>query len=157
MSIVVSTDVIEPMTIVALTGTVPTYADEPQLWEQIAPLVLDIPVSGPYVCGVIEHDNQYQVRDPKLSVFIPVADDTTVAPPLEVHRFAARECLVAEILGPYSQIPAAYEELESYLETNGLARSSEDSLAAKGFNLYLKTADQVDESKLLTRVCLPLG
>ncbi|GAA4794315.1 GyrI-like domain-containing protein [Corynebacterium canis] len=157
MSIVISKATVDPMTVVALTGVVPTYEDEPQLWDQMIPLVEGLTPAGDFLCGVIEHSEEYVAHNPKLSVFLPVVEDTQVEPPLELHHFPARECLVADILGPYNQITAAYEELQQYLEAHGLAHRTDGTLAAKSFSLYFNTPEQVDESELRTRVCMPLG
>lgn len=157
MSIEISQATVDPMTVVALTSVVPTYADEYQLWEKMFPLVSEVPLVGPFACGVVEHAEEYVERNPQLSVFLPVAEGTTVEPPLEVYSFPARECLVADIRGPYSQITSAYEQLIEYLPANGLVRQADDTLASKCFTLYYNTPDEVEESELLTRVCIPLA
>ncbi|WJZ01672.1 GyrI-like domain-containing protein [Corynebacterium freiburgense] len=157
MSIVISQATVEPMNIVALTGVVPTYAEEFHLWEKMFPLVSEIPLVGPFASGVIEHDAEFVARNPEISVFLPVAEGTQVDSPLELYHFPARECLVADIRGPYSQITAAHEQLGEYLAANNLSPRTDDTIAAKCFTLYCNTPDEVDESELLTRVCIPLS
>lgn len=157
MSITVSRTTVPPMTLACLRGTVPTYSDEGRLWERMMPALgaQSITPTGP--CGVIEHDAQYTERDVDLSIFVPVAPGTTVDAPLEIVDLPARDCLVARVVGPYDQITAAHDLINARIAEEGLRVRSDDTLAARAFNLYLNTPDQVSAEELVTEVYEPLA
>ncbi|MCK2036964.1 MerR family transcriptional regulator [Microbacterium sp. SSW1-49] len=157
MSITIHRTTIPAMTVVALRGTVPTYADEHLLWDRMLPL-LDtgsIATIGP--CGVIEHDEQFTERDVDLSIFFPVAPGTPAASPLEVHELPERDCLVARVEGSYGQITEAHDRIGAHIVADGLSVRSDRTLAAKVFNRYLITPSDADDDDLLTEVCVPLA
>ncbi len=156
MTITIERTTAPAMTIVALRGTVPTYADEGQLWEKMMPSIEQqgIKPIGPF--GVIEHDDEYTEHDVDLSIFLPVAPGTSAASPLEVIELPARDCLIARVIGPYDQIPAAHELISERLVSEGLSRRSDGTLAAKVFNRYLATHQEVTPDKFVTEVCVPI-
>ncbi len=108
--------------------------------------------AGP--CGVIEHDDEFTERDVELSVFLAVASGTTAEPPLEIPQ---RDCLVARVVGPYDQVSQAHDLIAERMVADGLSRLRDGSLAAKCFNRYLSTPDQVGPEELVTEVCVPLA
>jgi len=136
---------------------VPTYSDEGQLWERMMPALgaQSIAPLGP--CGVIEHDDQYTERDVDLSIFVPVAPGTRVEAPLELVELPARDCLVARVVGPYEQITAAHDLINERIAAEGLRARSDDALAARAFNIYLNTPDEVSPADLITEVYEPLA
>lgn len=157
MSITISRVTMPAMTVVALRGTVPTYADEGLLWQQMMPVVdaQGIRPVGP--CGVIEFDDEYTEHDVDLAVFLPVTPGTIAREPLQILDLPERSCLVACVIGPYSLIAAAHDQLNERLTNEGLTLLRDGSPAAKGFNRYLTTPDQVAPEDLVTEVCLPLA
>ncbi|WP_394276747.1 MerR family transcriptional regulator [Luteococcus sp.] len=156
MPITVERSTIPAMTVVTLRGTVPTYADEGQLWQQMTPQVEDQQVRPVGPCGVIEHDQEYTERDVDLSVFLPVEAGTTVEGPLQVLELPERDCLVATVHGPYDRISHAHDRITDVVQAEGLRPRSGDLPRDKAFNLYLTTPDQVSPAELVTEVCLPL-
>lgn len=157
MSITVSRTAVPAMTVVALRGTVPTYAHEHQLWERMMPLCAEQSITPVGPCGVIEHDEEYTERDVDLSIFLPVAPGTRAEAPLEIHELPERDCLVARVQGPYEQIGEAHDLINARIAAEDLAVRADGTLASKAFNLYLTTPDEVSEDELLTEVCEPLG
>lgn len=157
MSITVSRTTVPPMTLACLRGIVPTYSDEGQLWERMMPALGTQSIAPVGPCGVIEHDDQYTERDVDLSIFVPVAAGTTVEAPLELVEMPARDCLVARVVGPYDQITAAHDQINATIAAEGLRIRSDDSLAARAFNIYLTTPAEVSAEELVTEVYEPLA
>lgn len=156
--ITVRRDTVPAMTVVALRGTVPTYADEGLLWQRATPLLERAGIEPIGPCGVIEHSTEYVERDVELSIIIPVAPGTTAPPPLEVIGLPERECLIARVVGPYTLLTAANGALATRLSEGDLylASADDDSLGAKGFNLYLTDLAETSGDDLVTEVCWPL-
>lgn len=157
MSITITRSSVPAMTIVALRGTVPTYSDEGELWEQLTPILHDQAIVATGPCGVIEHDDQYTERDVDLSIFITVAPDTRVGQPAEVIDLPERDCVIARVQGPYDQISHAHDLISARIAAENLTTTSDNTIASKSFNRYLTTLDQVGEDELLTEVCVPLA
>lgn len=157
MSITLTRTTIPAMTVVALRGTVPTYADEGQLWQRMMPALSAQGIAPVGPCGVIEHDDQYMDADPDLSIFLPVAPGTSADGGLEILELPERDCLVARVTGPFDQISQAHDLINERLTADGLAARADGTLAAHAFNIYLTTPDQVSEEDQLTDVCLPLA
>jgi len=157
MSITVSRTTVPAMTLVCLRGTVPTYSDEGQLWARMMPALGTQSITPLGPCGVIEHDAQFTERDVDLSIFVPVAPGTAVETPLEVVDLPERDCLVARVVGPYDQITAAHDLINARIATEGLRVRSDDSVAARAFNIYLNTPDEVSAESLVTEVYEPLA
>lgn len=61
------------MTVVALCGTIPTYTDEPLLWDRMMPELARQQITPVGPCGVIEHDDAYAEHDVDEEIFLPVA------------------------------------------------------------------------------------
>lgn len=157
MSITVDRTTVPAMTVITLRGTVPTYADEGQLWGQLMPRLAAAGITPIGPCGVIEHDDGYVERDVDLSIFVPVAAGTHVEAPLEILDLPERDCLVAHVRGSYDQISAAHDLINERLAAEGLAVRQDGTLASKAFNIYLTTPDQVSEHDLVTQVYEPLA
>ncbi len=157
MSITIERRTVDAMTLVALRGIIPTYSDEHLLWERMLPEITrqQIKPTGPG--GVIEHNDGYTAHDVDEEIFLPVAPGTVVEEPLVIHELPARDCLVARIVGPYDQIPRAYELLIERMAREGLSSPADGSPAANAFNLYLTTPGQVPADQLVTEACIPLA
>lgn len=156
MSITVSRTTVPAMTLASLRGTVPTYADEGQLWGRMMPALSAQSITPIGPCGVIEHDDQYTERDVDLSIFVPVAPGTRVDAPLEIVELPERDCLVARVVGPYDQITAAHDLINRRIADDGLRVRSDDTVAARAFNIYLNTPAEVSADQLVTEVYEPL-
>ena len=142
---------------VALRGTVPSYSDEGRLWERLMPALQQQGIRPVGPCGVIEHDDEYREADVDLSVYCPVAPGTRAEGPLVVLQLPERDCLVAHVIGPYTQISQAHDLIVQRMEAEGLAARQDGSLASKVFNRYLVTPDQAAPEDLVTEVCRPLA
>ena len=157
MTITLNRTVVPAMTIVALRGTVPTYADEGQLWARMRPLLEAQSITPIGPCGAIEHDDQYVEQDVDLSIFLPVAPGTRVEAPLEIFDLPERDCLVALVRGSYDQISEAHDLINARIVADDLAVATGESVACRAFNLYLTTPEEVGEEALVTEVFEPLG
>ncbi|WP_221583428.1 GyrI-like domain-containing protein [Microbacterium sp. G2-8] len=157
MSITLTRTTIPGMTVVALRGTVPTYTDEPQLWDQLMPTLAAQSIQPIGPCGVIEHDDEYTERDVDLSIFLPVPSGTRVEAPAEVLDLPERDCLVATVRGSYDQISEAHELIGARIASENLTVRSDGTIGNRAFNRYLTTPDGVGESELVTEICVPLA
>lgn len=157
MSITLDRAVVPAMTVAALRGTVPTYADEVQLWERMMPLLDAQAVAPAGPGGVIEHDDEYTPHDVDLSIFVPVAPGTRVEAPLEVFELPRRDCVVARVLGSYDQITEAHHRIAEHVAAERLSLATGDEVEHKAFNLYLTTPDLVGDEELVTEVYEPLA
>lgn len=157
MSITLTRTTVPAMTVVSLRGTVPTYAHESELWERLIPLLAEHSITPTGPAGVIEHDEEFTERDVDLSIFLPVAPGTTAEAPLEILELPARACLVARVQGSYDQITQAHDLINARITSEGLSYRGDGSIAAKAFNRYLNTPQEVNEDELLTEVHQPLA
>lgn len=156
-SITIRREVIPAMRVLALRGTVPTYADESLLWAQLMPLLTEVGAEPVGPGGVIEHVSEYVEHDVDLSVFVPVGPGTTAPAPVEVIDLPERECLIARVVGPYSLITAANDALAARLADGDLRLAPGDGPEAKGFNVYLEDAETPTSGLPTTDVCWPLA
>lgn len=157
MSITVTRRTVPAMSVATLRGTVPTYSDEPQLWQRLVPLLTAQGLEPDGPCGVVEHDVEYTEHDVDLSVFVTVPADAEVSAPLERVELAARDCLVARVVGPYARIAEAHTLLGQRLAEEGLTVACGDDIGARVFNIYLNSPEEVSEAELVTEVCVPLA
>ncbi|HLS26222.1 MAG TPA: MerR family transcriptional regulator [Beutenbergiaceae bacterium] len=146
------------MTVAAYRGTVPTYADEGQLWQQFMPELQRQGLTPTGPGGVFEHDPTYVDEDPDLSVFLPVPPGTTAEGPLEVIDVPEQRAVVARVVGPFSQVSLAHDRITAFLTDNGLSEAPVEvhGLTGKVFNIYLSDPSTVDESAYLTDVHRPV-
>lgn len=157
MTIQLNHTAVPAMTVVALRGTVPSYSDEGRLWERLMPALQQQGIRPVGPCGVIEHDDEYREADVDLSVYCPVAPGTRAEGPLVVLQLPERDCLVAHVIGPYTQISQAHDLIVQRMEAEGLAARQDGTLASNVFNRYLVTPDQAAPEDLVTEVCRPLA
>lgn len=157
MTIQLNRTAVPAMTVVALRGTVPSYSDEGRLWERLMPALQQQGIRPVGPCGVIEHDDEYREADVDLSVYCPVAPGTRAEGPLVVLQLPERDCLVAHVIGPYTQISQAHDLIVQRMEAEGLAARQDGTLASNVFNRYLVTPDQAAPEDLVTEVCRPLA
>lgn len=145
------------MRVLALRGTVPTYADESLLWAQLMPRLTEADVATAGPGGVIEHVSEYVEHDVDLSVFVPVRAGATAPSLVDVLDLPERECLIARVVGPYSLLTAANDALAARLADGDLRLAPGDGPEAKGFNLYLGDAETPTSGLPTTDVCWPLA
>ncbi|MCI6557703.1 MULTISPECIES: MerR family transcriptional regulator [Schaalia] len=157
MSITLDRRVVPSMTIVALRDIIPTYADEHLLWHRMMPEVTRQQIAPIGPRGVIEHHDEFTEHDVDEEVFLPIAPGTTAVAPLAIHELPERECLVARVVGPYEQISQAYDRMGERLAAEGLSLLHDGTLAARAFNLYLNTPDEVPAEELVTEAYMPLA
>lgn len=157
MTIQLNRTAVPAMTVVALRGTVPSYSDEGRLWERLMPALQQQGIRPVGPCGVIEHDDEYREADVDLSVYCPVAPGTRAEGPLVVLQLPERDCLVAHVIGPYTQISQAHDLIVQRMEAEGLAARQDGTLASNVFNRYLVTPGQAAPEDLVTEVCRPLA
>ena len=157
MPITLDRTTVPATTLVTLRGTVPTYADEHLLWGRMLPLLQAQGITPIGPCGVIEHDAEYTEQDVDLSIFFPVAPGTSAEGPLEIVDLPERDCLVARVRGPYTQITQAHVLITQRLAADDLRVRAEGTVADRVFNHYLTTPDQVAQEDLLTDVHVPLA
>ena len=146
--------------VVALRGTVPTYADEGRLWAAMMPALeaQGIHPTGPGGC--IEHVPEYVEHDVDESVWLPVPDETEAVAPLEVLDLPARDVVMARVVGPYELISEAHARIQELLASEGLraaATSVADPVEDKVFNRYLRDPSDTPAEELVTEVCVPLA
>ena len=77
----------------------------------------------------------------------------SIDPPLEQVNLPAGRHAVLRFKGPYSGLPAAYEQLYR----NWLPQSGETPADSPVFEVYLNTPMEVAPEELLTEICLPLA
>ncbi len=80
-------------------------------------------------------------------------DSGPIDPPLEQVNLPAGRHAVLRFQGPYSGLPAAYEQLYR----NWLPGSGETPADSPVFEVYLNTPMNVAPEELLTEICLPLA
>ncbi len=159
-SISVATQRIPARTVVTLRGTIPSYADEGQLWGQFLPELTAQGITPIGPGGCIEHDPDYRESDVDESVWLPVAAGTRAVAPLQVLALPEQDVVVARVTGPYSLISAAHERIEEFVRTEGLRVASRDGDAPvhhQVFNRYLADPSTTPPEALLTEICVPLA
>lgn len=145
------------MTVVALRGVVPTYADEGVLWGRLMPELAAQRITPVGAGGVIEHDGEYRESDIDESVWLPVAPGTTVSAPLVVHTLPERDAVVARVQGPYSLITEAHTRIDEFAREHGIALADgrdRASIAHDNFNIYLTGPGDTSGDQYVTDVCM---
>ncbi|KNX36329.1 MerR family transcriptional regulator [Luteipulveratus halotolerans] len=138
-------------TVVALRGTIPSYADEARLWEQMLPELgrQDITMTGP--CGAIDLADEYQESDVDKEVFAPVAAGTTAASPLVVRDLPELPAARAVLTGPYDQIGEACDQLVRWASDQAL-----QGLAGMRY-VYVNDVRATPPEQLVTEIYLPVA
>jgi hypothetical protein len=75
-----------------------------------------------------------------------------VEAPLEIVDLLQRDCVVAHVSCSYDQITEAHDRINARIAADGLALTTDETIAGKGFNRYLTTPDRVPEAELVTEV-----
>ena len=112
------------MTILALRGLVPTYAEQSQLWDTFVPLAqrCDLPLR-PETGGSTFFDEGYQDNDVDVEAWVTIGEPITVQAPLTCRRIPEYRAAVATMRGDYSGIAAASADLARYLTRAGLVKT----------------------------------
>ena len=106
--------------VAALRGTVPTYADIEQLFNEICPFIEQNKVQwiGPPVA--LYHDMEYRERDVDIEVCVPVAGAVPDHPRIRAMELPACPAMACTIhKGPYEKLIEAYTFMMQWIEDNG--------------------------------------
>ncbi len=144
---------------VTLTGTIPTYAHEHELWARFIPELQRQGIRPIGPGGCLEHDEEFREADVTESVFLPVAPGTTAEAPLEVVHLPEVEAVKATLVGPFSLMAEAHGEIAAYLQQAGLTPASGDggnALQDKVFNVYLTDPSTTHSEALVTEIHRPI-
>lgn len=140
------------MTFASLRGTLPTYSDEGQLWQDLMPLAAR---SGAHfaqdgISGATFHDPEYRESDVDVEVWIQVAAPFAPVAPLSCRNVPTQEVVTATLVGDYSQMPAVTGALGAYIAEHQLR-------TGPMFNIYrVSPAQNPDPSSWVTDVCFPI-
>ena len=138
-------------TVVSLRGTIPTYADEARLWDQMLPEMdrQGIEMTGP--CGSLDLAEEYQESDVDKEVFAPVTAGTTAAAPLAVRELPEQPAVRATLTGPYDRIGDACDQLVQWTTEQGLTGTG-------GMRyVYLNDVRTTPPEQLVTEIYLPVA
>lgn len=157
--ITVKRSTLPAMTVVSLRGTIPSYSDEGQLWQQLIPELQRQGITATGPGGCVEHDPTYVESDPDVSVWLPVASGTTVEAPVRVDDLPEQDAVVATVVGPYDLISQAHGRIGEFLAEHGLrdVDADHDGLAGKVVNRYLSDPSEVPQDQSVTEVYRPIG
>ena len=137
------------MTVATYRGSVPTYADEGQLWQEFMPELQRQGLTPTGPGGVFEHDPTYVDENPDLSLFLPVPPGTTADGPVQVIDVPEQRVVVARVVGPFSQISQAHAQITAFLTDKGLSEAPGVAPGPRGPARVAALGD--------TRVCPPWG
>lgn len=140
------------MTIAALRRTLPDYASEGLLWQELMPLAVQSGVTYPAdgIGGATFHDPEYVEQDVDVEVWLQVAAPFEPTPPLTCRTVPAADVVMSTLRGDYSQMPAITAAIGSYLAEHQLQ-------TGPMFNIYrVGPAQNPDPSSWVTEVCFPI-
>lgn len=95
------------MVVAALRRTMPTYADEGDLWKEIMSLLERSSVSFPDagISGATFHDSEYRESDVDIEVWIQVKTPFPPSAPLKCRTEPERDVVCVRLEGDYSPMP----------------------------------------------------
>lgn len=150
MSITIDEHPFASRQVVSLRGVIPTYTDEPMLWDRFMPELGRQGVSVVGACGALNHDDGYQEQDVDTEVWAPVAPGTTVDDPLVARELPEQRSLRATLTGPYQQIGEACDVLAR-------AAGERELVATGGMRyVYLNDVRTTPAEELVTEIYLPI-
>jgi DNA-binding transcriptional MerR regulator len=141
----------------SVRGTIPTYADEAQLWQRLMPAMFALgAVPAPDARTVaVFHDDDYKEHDCDVEVqFDVVAPFAAPADAGDVRcvEVPAQEVAVGVLHGAYDGIGAVMEAVGHWVPENGYR------FAGPMFNTYLVSPHEDPEpSHWVTEVCVPVA
>ncbi len=150
MSLDVSRTTHPAQTVVALRRTIPSYAAEGALWDDLMaalpPGVFALLV-GPGLA--IFHDAEYREADVDVEIALPLSRPIDVTPPLTCGERPAQDVVVATMVGPYDQIGEVTAASAAWIAAHGL------TMTGGMYNRYLVgPAQSPDPQTWVTQVCI---
>lgn len=103
---------------------------------------------GVYYCS----PNDTAAEDLRSHAGFECGPEVAISAPLEEVSLPGGRHAVMTVKGPYSDLPAAYEQLFG----QWLAQSGEEAADAAAFEVYLNSPMETAPDDLLTEICLPL-
>jgi effector-binding domain-containing protein len=150
MTIEVHTTTLPAMTIAAVRDVIPSYADEPQLWERLMPQLLANRVSLTGIGGATFHDEDYQDTDVDVEVWLQIPEVLATTPPVTCREVPEQEVVLATLYGSYAGMSQASAALGAYVAEHGLS-------VGGMFNIYrVSPAQDPNPANWVTDVCLPI-
>ncbi|MFB9621024.1 MerR family transcriptional regulator [Brooklawnia cerclae] len=148
----VRTMTIPEMTVASLRKTLPGYADEGLLWNEIMPLLersgATLPAGG--ICGATFHDTEYRDTDVDVEAWVQVAAPFDPVAPLVCRVQPSQDIVTATLTGDYSQMPGVTAAIGAYIAEHDLA-------TGPMFDIYrVGPAQNPDPSSWVTEVCFPV-
>ncbi|MBN1411701.1 MAG: MerR family transcriptional regulator [Spirochaetales bacterium] len=143
---------VEPVKIVSVRGTVPTYHDIVQLVEHLYPVYQThaAKIAGPFIA--IYHDMEYREKDVDIESAIPINGEFEIKKPLVIRDLPGIETAVTTIhKGLYETIGNAYRALMEWCEDNGYELDGPDR------EVYLTGPESVsDPAQYVTELQQPV-
>lgn len=152
-SITIDEHPFEARHVVALRGTIPTYAEEQLLWDRFFPELGKQRIAPSGVCGSIDLDDEYQEQDVDKEVFFEVGADAVAAEPLVIRDLPAQRAARATLTGPYSEIGEACDQLVRWATERGWTNPAAGGLRY----IYLNDVRTTPPEQLITEIYLPIG
>lgn len=151
MSVTIDLHPFAARTVVGLRGTIPTYADEGQLWERLMPELArqGITIAGP--CGATNHDDGFVEHDVDSEVWVPVDPGTTAETPLVRQDLPEQKAARAVLTGPYEGFGEACDQLATWTVAQGLT-----PIAGMRY-VYLNDARTTPADQLVSEIYLPVA
>lgn len=153
MSITIDEHAFEARHVVALRGTIPSYAEEQLLWDRFFPELGKQRIEPSGVCGSLDLDDEYQEQDVDKEVFFEVGADATAAAPLVIRDLPAQRAARATFTGPYSEIGEACDRLVRWATDRGNTNPGAGGMRY----LYLNDVRTTPPEQLITEIYLPIG
>jgi DNA-binding transcriptional MerR regulator len=152
MSIDVSTTTIPAMTVAALRGTIPSYADEGMLWGQMAPLSEQshaVPVPDG-LAGATFYDEDFRESDVDVEVWMQVGTAFEASAPLTCREIPEQRVVTATLRGDYSQMSTVTSAIGAYIAEHELS-------TGPMFCIYkVSPAQDPRPENWVTEVCYPI-
>jgi DNA-binding transcriptional MerR regulator len=152
MSIEVTTATIPAITVAALRGTIPSYADEGMLWGQMAPLA-DQANAVPRpdgLAGATFYDEDFRESDVDVEVWMQVGSAFESSPPLGCRAVPEQTVVTATLRGDYSQMSTATSAIGAYIAEHELS-------TGPMFCIYrVSPAQDPRPENWVTEVCFPI-
>lgn len=154
MSTTITRTTIPARLVASLRGTIPSYADEGQLWQQLSDGLASThtPAAADAKAVAVFHDDGYVEHDVDVEVQLDVVGPFTGAGPVQCVEIPALDVAVGELLGSYDGVGSVMADLGEWIAKEGLR------VAGPMFNIYLVgPAISEDPSTWVTQVCLPVA
>lgn len=140
--------------VASVRGTVPTYPEQGELWEQLHTAMRKAKIEPAAPCFCIDHDPEYKERDHDLEACYFVKEGTAVEPPAAAYALPAVDtmaCLVHH--GAFLTLPNAYTQMLKWLDENGY------QICGPNREIYLFTGEgcvKQDDPTYVTEIQFPV-